>query len=450
MPMRTLVLLSVLVVIITASAQERFTMRVVATGLEGPWEVAWGPDRHLWITERTGKRVVRVNPANGSKTTTVTIPDVHQSVGQDGLLGLALHPDFLLEAGSDFVYVTYTYDDDAGPALARRLGIRRYRYDAASGTLGGPTEVLRDLPSHDDHVGGRLAIGPDRRLYLTLGDGGSNFGQNRCNANRAQDLPTAADVQSRNWSTYWGKILRIELDGSIPPDNPAIDGVRSHVFSYGHRNPLGLAFGANGLLYESEHGPSSDDEINLIEGGRNYGWPRVAGFRDDKAYVYSNWSASTPQPCATLPRGDNPVPPSVPSQTETSWSHALFTPPLRTFFTVDSAAEIRGIGSATIAPGGLDVYGRDVVPGWQPSLLALSLIRGTVYRLPLAADGRAVIGSPIEIFQSANRYRDIAIGSDGRTFYLATDPGGPYRNAAGASQTLANPGSILEITALTN
>ena len=100
-------------------------------------------------------------------------------------------------------------------------------------------------------------------------------------------------MQAQDWSSYWGKILRIDLDGGIPSDNPAINGVRSHIYSYGHRNQLGLAFAPGGLLYESEHGPSSDDEVNLILPGRNYGWPHVAGHRDDKAYTYANWSASS-------------------------------------------------------------------------------------------------------------------------------------------------------------
>ncbi len=427
---------------------EAFAMRVVATGLAAPWEIAWGPDRQLWVTERQGKRVVRINPADGSKSVAVTIPDVHQNVSQDGLLGLAFHPDFAPGSPAAFVYVSYTYDDDPGAGLARRLGIRRYRYDQSSRTLIEPTDVLKGLPSHDDHVGGRLAIGPDRRLYLSIGDGGSNFGQNRCTANRAQDLPSAADVQAKNWSSYWGKILRVELDGSIPADNPTLAGARSHVFSYGHRNPLGLAFGPNGLLYESEHGPSSDDEVNIIESGRNYGWPRVAGFRDDKAYAYSNWSASAPQPCSALPPG-NAVPASVPSQTETAWNDPRFAPPLATFFTVDTPDAIRGLGSATIAPGGVAVYSAsNGIPGWNPSVLALSLVRGTVYRLPLAPNGRATARAPIELFQSANRYRDVALHPDGRTIYLATDSTGPTRNAAGVvSQALANPGSILAFTA---
>jgi PQQ-dependent dehydrogenase (s-GDH family) len=432
-------------VLATVAAQQSFSMRVVASGLDAPWEVAWGPDLQLWVTEREGRRVVQINPVDGSRRTLAALPEVHQSVSQDGLLGLALHPDLLRGTGNDHVYVAYTYDDAPGPALARRMGIRRYQYNQNARALTNPTDVLTGLPAHDDHVAGRLAIGPDRKLYLTIGDQGSNFGGNRCNANRAQELPRPADVLARNWSAYQGKILRIELDGSIPSDNPEIGGVRSHVFSYGHRNPLGLAFGPTGRLYESEHGPSSDDEVNLIEGGGNYGWPNVAGFRDDKAYLYGNWSAASPGPCSVVAYNPNRIPASVPTQTETSWTHPQFREPLRTFFTVETGFDVGSIGSATIAPGGLDVYAAsDAIPGWANSLLVLSLIRGTVYRLALTADGRTAENAPLEIFRTANRYRDIALGADGRTFYIITDVTGPYRNAAGAPQPLANPGSVLE------
>jgi len=424
---------------------ERFSMRIVASGLEGPWEVAWGPDDQLWVTERTGRRVVRINPADGSRTTAATIPEVHQSVAQDGLLGLALHPELLRNTGNDFVYVAFTYDDAPGPALVRKMAIRRYRYDARTRALGDPTDLLTKLPVHDDHVGGRLAFGPDRKLYLTIGDQGSNFGANRCNANHAQDVPTAAEVSAKDWSKYQGKILRVDLDGSIPSDNPLIAGVRSHIFSYGHRNPSGLVFGDDGQLYESEHGPNTDDEVNLIEGGRNYGWPLVAGYKDDKTYAYSNWSASSPTPCASLPaRGA--VPASVPTQKESAWNDPAFAPPLRTFFTVETGYETGGIGSATIAPGSIDLYTSSAIPNWRRSLLVLSLIRGTVYRLTLAPDGRSVREPPSALFRTANRYRDMAIHPDGRRLYVATDPSGPYRDANGASQALANPGSILEFT----
>ena len=428
------------------AGQEQFTTRIVTSGLDSPWELTWGPDDQLWVTERRGRRVLRINPVDGSAVVAVTIPESHQSVAQDGLLGLALHPGLLRGTGSDYAYVAFTYDDAPGAALVRRMAVRRYTYDPRSGRLMAPLDLLLGLPTHDDHLAGRLVFGPDEKLYLSIGDEGSNFGQNRCNANRAQELPTAADVRAGRWSGYQGKILRMNLDGSIPPDNPVIAGVRSHVFSYGHRNPQGLVFGAGGRLYESEHGPNTDDEVNLIEPAGNYGWPFVAGFRDDKVYVYANWSASRPEPCASLPPGANTVPASVPTQRETAWTHADFRPPLQTFFTVDQGYDFQKQGGATIAPGSLDIVTDNRgVPGWATSLLVPSLLKGLVYRLALSADGRSVSGPPLEYFKTTNRYRDIAVHPDQRTFYVATDPDGRATDAAGLStQSLSNRGAILE------
>jgi PQQ-dependent dehydrogenase (s-GDH family) len=429
-----------------AKAPERFTMRVVASGFAAPWEIAWGPDGQLWVTERESFRVVQVNPADGMRRVLLTMHEVHRSVGQDGLLGLAFHPDF--GKGADQAFVAFTYDDAPGPALARRLGIRRYRFDSAVRALVDPVDVLTGLPSHDDHVGGRIAVGPDRKLYLTIGDGGANFGGNRCMVNRAQELPTTADVSAKNWSRYQGKILRIELDGGIPADNPIIGGVRSHVFSVGHRNPLGIAFGPGGRLYESEHGPDSDDEVNLIESGRNYGWPNVAGHKDDKAYVYANWSASAPQPCASLPGGrGNAIPASVPQQAEASFTNPLFTAPLQTFFTVDNGFDFRQ--GATMAPGGVEIYTGKAIPGWTNSILALSLLRGVAFKMTLAADGRSIAGPPLEALKTTNRYRDLAVHPDGTRIYVVTDVSGRTTDATGASTTrLENPGSILEFSYL--
>ena len=273
---------------------ETFASRVVASNLANPWEVTWGPDGQLWITERTGFRVTRVNPADGAKKVALTLADadVYQSSVQDGLMGLALHPDLLRSRGRDFVYLAYTYDADPGAGITRRMRVRRYTYDAAAQTLGSPLDLLDNLPAHDDHGGGRLAIGPDGKLYLSRGDQGSNWLVNSCNAIHSQDLPSAREIAARDWTTYQGKILRMELDGAIPADNPEIGGVRSHIHSYGFRNPQGLTFGSTGLLYASEHGPSTDDEIDLVQAGKNYGWPHVAGFNDDRAYAYANWSAS--------------------------------------------------------------------------------------------------------------------------------------------------------------
>ena len=284
---------------IVVNPPEKFTMRVLATSLEGPWEITWGPDQQIWATERRGRRVIRINPADGTRTTLLSLPEAHTTFTQDGLLGLALHPDLLKGlVGSDYVYIAFTYDDAPGPALARRMGIRRYQYEAKSQTLSKPMDVITGLPTHDDHVGGRLVIGRDLKLYLTIGDQGSNFGGKPLQCESRAGPPHTEQVKAQDWSNYQGKILRLNLDGSIPEDNPLINGVRSHVFSYGHRNPLGLVVGPKGEIYESEHGPNTDDEVNLIEGGRNYGWPNVAGYRDGKTYVYANWSASKPTPCA--------------------------------------------------------------------------------------------------------------------------------------------------------
>jgi PQQ-dependent dehydrogenase (s-GDH family) len=431
---------------LAAQAPERFAMRVVAQGFDAPWEITWGPDNQLWVTERKGRRVLRINPADGAQSVVLVLPEVHQSVTQDGLLGLALHPDLLAGRQTDFVYLAFTYDDAPGPEFVRRMAVRRYTFDMASGRLGEPKDLLTGLPVHDDHIAGRLKFGPDRMLYLSLGDEGANFGANRCNLNRALDLPKAADVAAKNWTSYQGKILRFAADGSIPGDNPTIGGVRSHIFSYGHRNPQGLVFGPGGRLYESEHGPDVDDEVNLIEAGGNYGWPRVAGYRDEKAYSYANWSASSPPPCASLPQGRGAIPPSVPQQAESTFQAPDFKPPIQTFFTVEPATEAQRRPGNTIAPGSLDIVTGDAgVPGWRTSLLLPSMLRGLVYRMLLAPDGKSVAGGPIEYFRTTNRYRDLAVGPDQKTFYIVTDNDGATIDASGArTRTLANPGAILE------
>ncbi|HVJ29469.1 MAG TPA: PQQ-dependent sugar dehydrogenase, partial [Gammaproteobacteria bacterium] len=127
---------------------EQFTSRVVASGFEDPWEVTYGPDGWLWLTERVGKRVVRVDPVDGTRKVAIKIDEVQQELAQDGLLGLALHPQLL--RGSNYVYVVYTYDADPGPAAARRAKIRRYTYDAATQQLGEPVDLLTNLPHGPD------------------------------------------------------------------------------------------------------------------------------------------------------------------------------------------------------------------------------------------------------------------------------------------------------------
>ena len=435
----------------TGSAQPRFSFRVVAANLGSPWEVTIGPDGHLWVSERTARRVVRIDPTSGVVTAALTIEDSYDP-GQswhEGVMGMALHPELLKGTGRDHVFVAYTYDADPGPQLLRRFKVRRYTFSAATKKLTDPVDIIANLPAYVDHAGGRLTIGPDQKLYLTRGDGGANWVNNPCLPNMAQDLPDATQVASKDWRAYVGKILRMNLDGSIPADNPALKGVRSHVYSYGHRNPQGLGFGPTGLLYSSEHGPSTDDELNLVTAAGNYGWPYVAGYVDDRGYTFADWSHSSNPPCSQLTFDEFETPPSVRRQRESEWT-GTFTPPIRTFFTPDPSYSVKKSGSLTIAAGGLEVYAvGNGVPGWAPSILQTSLTMGRVYRVPLSADGRTAVGANDEIFRAANRYRDIAVSADGLTFYLATDSNGfgQVLDSGGARvNRFANPGSIVAFT----
>jgi len=419
---------------------EAFAMRVIATGFEDPWEVTWGPDDRLWITERTGKRVVRVDPRDGSRRTAVRIDEVQQKLGQDGLLGLALHPDFL--RGTNYVYVMYTYDADPGAGELRRSKISRYTFDPGSQLLLDPVDILTGIPHGPDHGASRITFGPDGKLYASTGDQGSNFLAEICDPNRAQILPTAQQIEAGDWSNYEGKILRIEQDGSIPDDNPVLAGVRSHVFTYGHRNPQGLAFGPDGRLYAAEHGQDTDDEVNVIEAGRNYGWPLIAGYQDDAYYAYANWSESAPTPCSEL-QYERVAPVSVPLIRESEVRLRDFAPPLMTFFTVPSTFDPAESGNATAALTGLDVYSSPTIPGWDPSLLVASMVSGVVFRIPLDP----VPERPLTYFKSQNRYRDLAIAPDGLRIYAVTTPYGRTLNAAGVlTGTLENPGALLEFT----
>ena len=428
--------------------------RVLATGLADPWEISWGPDNFLWVTEKTGKRVVRVNPSDGSKHTVITIAEVYESGGQDGLLGMAFHPGMLKGKGTDYVYLAYTYDADPGVPVDRRAKIARYTYDPDAGTLSTPVDVISGLPASSDHNAGRLLIGPDQKLYYSIGDQGNNQFTRFCEPIRAQDLPSAADVAGKNWTNYPGKILRINLDGSVPGDNPVLAGVRSHVYSYGHRNPQALVFGPGGRLFSAEHGPKSDDEINLIRAGKNYGWPAVVGFQDDQAYVYANWSAATSPPCAGLSYDSYVVPPSVPQRKESAWHAPNFVEPLKTLYTVPNGYNFQDpacgdqfyICWPSIAPSSMDYLsaGAGGLTEWRNVLVMTSLKNGSVYVFRLTGDGRSVQGDVMQFFKTTNRYRDLALRPDGRAVYVITDSSGLAGPQVGPpTVTLANPGAIL-------
>ncbi len=443
-----------------------FRKRVVTSGLAGPWELTWGPDNMLWVTERTGKRITRVHPATGQRSVAITLDEVSAPGGQDGLLGMALHPKLLKGSGNDFVYAVYTYVDKNQPAHPfvtdpkspyRNLYAKvvRLTYRTANGTLSDPVDIITGLPAGNDHVGGRLKFGPDQKLYLTLGEHGNNQLGNACLAIEAQRLPTQQEIDSKRYDAYAGKSLRLNLDGSVPKDNPKLAGVVSHVFTFGHRNPQGLDFGPDGTLYSSEHGPKTDDEVNILKRGANYGWPHVAGLKDNQAYEYARWAEAT-TPCAQLRFNDLAIHPSVPREPESAFKQP-FVEPIATMFTVatgfnfeDPACKgIHYICWPTVGASSIEHYQskRIGIPGWDRVLLVTTLKRGSLYVLPLKTNGQAAAGHMSRYFQSENRYRDTAINPDGKTIYVATDPGGLAESLSrGTTTRMQNPGAILAFT----
>jgi PQQ-dependent dehydrogenase (s-GDH family) len=429
---------------------KKFTSREVISNLNFPYEILYGPDKWIWVTERTGKKISRINPVNGEKKTLITIHEVFQSAGQDGLLGLALHPSFLKGTGKDYIYTAYIYDTGNG----RQLKLRRYTYNAGSQTLQFPKDLITGLSASGDHNSGRLII-KGSKIFYSIGDQGANQFSNKCTAIEAQRLPTQMEIDNSNWDSYKGKILRINLDGSIPIDNPILDGVQSHIFSYGHRNPQGLTF-ANDLLYSAEHGPKTDDEINLISSGNNYGWPHIAGFQDDMAYAYCDWSSASD--CESLNYSNYSCPSSVNSQSEFNWNDPLFTAPLKSLFVVDNGFDFRNppgncsipfICWPTIAPSSILYYNHPTaaaIPELQNSLLVTSLKKGTLYQLRLNGDG-SLVDYLIPLFQTQNRFRDIAVSSDGNKIFIATDKFGQTSGPSdGNTNNLENRGAILELT----
>ncbi len=438
-----------------------FQKRVVVSGLAGPWEITWGPDSKLWVTERTGKRITRVDPVSGARQVLVTIDDVVAPGGQDGLLGMALHPELLKGTGNDYVYVFYTYVDQAkgaDPSVADVTSPYRYlygklvrfTYDATAGKLGSPQVVLAGLPAGNDHVAGRVKIGPDRKLYLTLGDQGNNQLGNFCLPAESQRIPTAAEMAAKDFVSYVGKSLRMNLDGSVPKDNPKIKGVVSHVLTYGHRNPQGLDFGPDGTLYSSEQGPKTDDEVNILKAGGNYGWPNVAGMRDDKAYEYARW-AEAKTPCKQLKFSDLAIEPTVPRAPETAFKEKMVSP-LATLFTVPTGFNFhdpacKGIDYIcwpTVAVSSVEHFQSKEL---GRVLLVPTLKRGSLYVVPLTADGKRAAGYISRYFQSENRYRDTAVSPDGKTIFVATDPGGLAEAAdGGVTRTMLDSGAILAFT----
>jgi PQQ-dependent dehydrogenase (s-GDH family) len=439
--------------------------------LAHPNEITFGPDGWLWITERghdnstlnRGERIVRVNP-NAVTPKKVQMIDlsspVYQTGGQDGLMGMAIHPDLytnLDTSTNNYVFVAYTYSTN-GSDSGRRARIVRLLYNNSTQTLSPDTSlnangtIIEGLPASNDHNSGRLIFGPDLKLYYTIGDQGANQFNNRCNPILAQVIPSQAEVNAQDYTKYPGKLLRLNLNGSIPSDNPTFDHdndggavtaeVLSHIYTYGHRNHQGIVFASDGTLYNSEHGAKVDDEINKIVAGGNYGWPEIAGYYDNKSYSYCNWSTGS---CSEN-FSDHNCPTGATTLTEyqsfPSGAPANFQPPIGTYgSTVNSDPSGNWLTWPTVAPSSIDIYEAGLIPGWGKSLFITTLKEGTIFRAKLTPSGDDIEGdlnngtkAGYEEFHSGStRYRDIAFDPDGLTLYAVTDTSGTTSGPSGSS-----------------
>jgi len=260
---------------------ERVEVSALATNLEVPWSFAFLPGGDALVTERDSGRLLQVS-SSGDVREVQTLPE--SGSGEGGLLGVAVSPDYTEDG---YIYAYYTTEIDNR--------VVRFR-------MGEPPEpILTGIPVNTFHDGGRIKFGPDGMLYVTTGDAGRS-----------------ENSQDRN--SLGGKILRIEPDGSIPPDNPFPD---NPVYSYGHRNVEGLAWDEEGQLYASEFGASTWDEINRIRAGKNYGWPEVEGRGgEDQGYVdpITVWPTSEASPSGAEIMVEGTIP---------QWEGDLFVAALR-------------------------------------------------------------------------------------------------------------------------
>lgn len=343
------------------------TKKELITGVQIPWELKWGPDDYLWFTQRNGM-IFRSDPNTGNTTeildhrTFVRNEDDEGDGSEYGMLGMCFHPDF---ENTPKVYVVYNYDN---PIMEKLVS---FEWDGD--TLRNEEILLDGIEGFTYHNGSRLLMTMDEKILMSTGD-------------------VTIPQNGQKMDTYNGKYLRINLDGSIPEDNPFPD---SYIYSFGHRNSQGIAYGPGGKLYISEHGTMVSDELSILEAGGNYGWANVLGYCDTNVEI--------------------------------------------NFCNANDVIEPIFDWSPCVAVSDIEYYNHDAIPEWKGKMMVTVLGGIGFQKLPRISfmsfneDGTEVV-SEEKFFEDFGRIRDVCVNPHTGSIYFATN--GPGYPGSGPNQII--------------
>lgn len=421
--------------------ENEFFRKVLPPEFESSWEITLASDGYLYVTEFYGT-LSRIHPEIGKKEIIHTFEDFYIA-GDDerhpgcntlrlaGLLGLAVHPDFT-NPDSSFIFCFYSFNNGTEEDPETNFKIVRLKWSEAEKRIIETKDLVENLPGGWEHNGGRLITTKENGttyLYYSVGDQGPT----------PNDCLEEGEIHPREFAqdpnTHNGKIHRILIDGSIPDDNP-IPG--NSFWTRGHRNPQGLTYNPEkGILYSVEHGETTDDEVNVLEKGMNYGWPEVRGMHDGNTEGEMDY-IDTYIPNSNI-EGDRLVEPIY------SWCRELTT-------------DIWWL-ACTVAPSDVAYYGSDAIPGWKNSLIVACLKNANnvdrgLRIVRLSEDGKSLIDSTAddpnpELYfdedQDKNgRIRDVEVSSDGRRIFVINTLGEPGYDKGIIVYTYSPLGSVFD------
>lgn len=425
--MRKSLLIFVILLSVPSLVAQNFVRSELPATFKIPWEIQYGADGFLWISEADGI-IARVNPNTSEKRIVYVAPDFADASIKEisklcfkpnfmsGTYGLAMHPDFL-SAKNAFVFICYSYNSGTVDTPVTKFKIVRLKWDKIADTFIEKKDIVLNMPTGYDHVGGRLLCAKmDTGTYLFYSTG-DNGVADEANPDCYADQKLNPNNYTQSINTKNGKIHRFNIDGSIPASNPVAG---NSFYTRGHRNPQGLAYNyEKQIVYEIEHGNRTDDEVNVLFPGMNYGWKNVRGYHADNNYPGEKLFIDTYLKNDSI-KNDSLIEPIF------SWCSEPL--PVSTNY----------LEWCTIGPSDGLYYNLNGIPNWKNSLLVVNLKEGVisdrgVYVLKLSEDGKTLNKNepqnPSLFFaqdQELNgRLRDIAVSPDGRKLFLINNGGAP-------------------------